>query len=49
MLDAIDRRDWDGLAEELGDLVLQAVFFAQMAAKRGFSASTIRSTPSARS
>jgi MazG family protein len=32
VLDAIDRRDWPGLAEELGDLLLQAVFFAQMAA-----------------
>ncbi len=31
VLDAIDRRDWPGLAEELGDLMLQAVFFAQMA------------------
>jgi len=31
VLDAIDRRDWDGLAEELGDLMLEAVFFAQMA------------------
>lgn len=32
VLDAIDRRDWPGLKEELGDLMLQAVFFAQMAA-----------------
>jgi uncharacterized protein YabN with tetrapyrrole methylase and pyrophosphatase domain len=31
VLDAIDRRDWPHLAEELGDLLLQAVFFAQMA------------------
>jgi MazG family protein len=31
VLDAIDRRDWPGLAEELGDLMLEAVFFAQMA------------------
>ena len=31
VLDAIDARDWDGLAEELGDLMLQSVFFAQMA------------------
>ncbi len=35
VLDAIDRRDWRGLAEELGDLVLQAVFYAQMAAEEG--------------
>ncbi len=33
VLDAIDRRDWPGLADELGDLLLQAVFFAQMAAE----------------
>ena len=33
VLDAIDRRDWRGLAEELGDLMLQAVFFAQMASE----------------
>ena len=33
VLDAIDRRDWADLAEELGDFVLQAVFFAQMAAE----------------
>ncbi len=33
VLDAIDQRDWAGLAEELGDLMLEAVFFAQMAAE----------------
>jgi MazG family protein len=33
VLDAIDRRDWPGLAEELGDLLLQPVFFAQMASE----------------
>ncbi len=32
-LDAIDARNWPGLADELGDLMLQAVFFAQMAAE----------------
>src|ERR1700736_4765747 len=31
VLDAIDARNWSGLAEELGDLMLQAGFFAQMA------------------
>jgi MazG family protein len=31
VLDAIDARDWNELAGELGDLLLQAVFFAQMA------------------
>src|SRR5665213_2118376 len=33
VLDAIDRRDWDELRSELGDFILQAVFFAQMAAE----------------
>ena len=31
VLDAIDRGDWDGLAEELGDLQLQIVFQAEIA------------------
>jgi MazG family protein len=35
VLDAIDRRDWADLAEELGDYMLQAVFYAQMAAEQG--------------
>src|SRR5260370_5081833 len=35
VMDAIDARDWDGLAEELGDLLLQPVFFAQMASEEG--------------
>jgi len=35
VLDAIDERNWDGLREELGDLVLQSVFFAGMAAEEG--------------
>jgi MazG family protein len=35
VLDAIDRRDWDELAGELGDFMLQAVFYAQMAAEEG--------------
>ena len=34
VLDAIDRRDWRSLAEELGDYLLQAVFYAQMASER---------------
>ena len=34
VLDAIDRRDWKDLAEELGDFVLQAVFYAQMASEQ---------------
>lgn len=35
VMDAIDARDFEGLAEELGDLMLQAVFFAQMASEEG--------------
>jgi MazG family protein len=34
VLDAIDRRDWKDLAEELGDFILQAVFYAQMAGEQ---------------
>jgi MazG family protein len=33
VVDAIGRRDWDELAGELGDLLLQVVFFAQMASE----------------
>ncbi len=36
--DAIDRQDWPGLQDELGDLLLQVVFHAQMAAERGWFA-----------
>lgn len=35
VMDAIDARDWPNLAEELGDLLLQVVFFAQMAKEAG--------------
>ena len=35
VLEAIDARDWPGLAEELGDLMLQPVFYAQMASEAG--------------
>jgi MazG family protein len=35
VMNAIDARDWHGLAEELGDLLLQPVFFAEMAAEQG--------------
>jgi MazG family protein len=31
VLEAIDHRDWDELAGELGDLLLQVLFYAQMA------------------
>ena len=35
VVDAIDRRDFDELAGELGDLLLQVVFFSQMASEQG--------------
>ncbi len=35
VMDAIDLQDWAGLAEELGDLLLQPVFFAEMAREQG--------------
>lgn len=35
VLDSIDAQDWAGLAEELGDLLLQVVFFSQMAKEAG--------------
>src|SRR5579872_6862575 len=31
VLEAIDKRDWDELPGELGDLLLQVLFYAQMA------------------
>lgn len=36
VMEAIDNRDWMALAEELGDLLLQPVFFAQIAAEMGY-------------
>ncbi len=36
VMDSIDARDWDGLADELGDLLLQVVFFSQMAKEAGY-------------
>lgn len=35
VLDAIDREDWEGLREELGDFILQAVFYAEIAREAG--------------
>lgn len=35
VMDSIDARDWNGLADELGDLLLQVVFFSQMAKEAG--------------
>ena len=36
VIDAIDRRDWTALAEELGDLQLQVVFQAEIARSEGW-------------
>lgn len=35
VMDAIDAQDWQALGEELGDLLLQPIFFAEMAAEQG--------------
>ncbi|NPB05248.1 MAG: nucleoside triphosphate pyrophosphohydrolase [Aquificae bacterium] len=35
VLDAIDRKDWEALKEELGDLLLQPVFHARLAEEAG--------------
>ena len=35
VLDAIERRDWPDLKDELGDLLLQVLFYSQMAAEPG--------------
>jgi MazG family protein len=35
VFDAIERRDWPHLSEELGDLLLQVLFYAEMAANDG--------------
>jgi MazG family protein len=35
VFDAIERRDWGHLPEELGDLMLQVLFYAEMAANDG--------------
>jgi nucleoside triphosphate diphosphatase len=35
VFDAIERRNWPGLCEELGDLLLQVLFYAQMAGEAG--------------
>jgi MazG family protein len=35
VFDAIDRRDWPHVAEELGDLLLQVLFYAEMGANEG--------------
>jgi ATP diphosphatase len=36
VLDAIEREHWSDLAEELGDLLLQVLFYAQMGDEAGF-------------
>ena len=35
VLEAIDNRDWQGLPSELGDLLLQVLFYAEMAKEEG--------------
>src|ERR1700747_3185532 len=35
VLEAIDNRDWDELRSELGDLLLQVLFYSQMAQEDG--------------
>lgn len=36
VFDAIERRDWAGLKDELGDLLLQVLFYAEMAQETGY-------------
>jgi ATP diphosphatase len=36
VFDAIERRDWPELKDELGDLLLQVLFYAQMASEAGY-------------
>ncbi len=36
VFDAIDRRNWPDLKDELGDLLLQVLFYAQMASEAGY-------------
>src|SRR3954447_7902226 len=36
VFDAIERRNWPDLKDELGDLLLQVLFYAQMAAEAGY-------------
>ena len=36
VFDAIERRDWAALQDELGDLLLQVLFYAQMSSEAGY-------------
>jgi NTP pyrophosphatase (non-canonical NTP hydrolase) len=49
VLDAISREDFDDLRGELGDLLFQVVFYAQMAQEEGALTLTISALPSATS
>jgi ATP diphosphatase len=46
--DAVERRDYSDLRDELGDLLLQVVFHAQMAREQGISSSAMSSRRSPR-
>jgi XTP/dITP diphosphohydrolase/ATP diphosphatase len=36
VMDAIERKDWNGLKDELGDLFLQVLFYTEMAREAGY-------------
>jgi uncharacterized protein YabN with tetrapyrrole methylase and pyrophosphatase domain len=42
VLEAIDNRDWDELTGELGDLLLQVLFYSEMAKEQGSLSTDIR-------
>ena len=45
VLEAIEQRDWQELPQELGDLLLQVLFYAEMAKEDGhFSIDTVLDT-----
>ncbi len=49
VLDAIERQDYADLRDELGDLLFQVVFYAQMGQEQGCSISMRCAPPSATS
>jgi len=44
VLEAIDNRDWSELPGELGDLLLQVLFYSEMAKEQGTFSSMMFST-----